>query len=134
MQGEVEERQGGIEPRFATQVNNGNEAGLHHPSSAVARDTYTRTRSASALGRDGAATLLQSRFRGYHARKHGNPGGGALTGDDGMAGTSSQIERRGIDAVHSTAGRVQDGTRSILDFEVTRLEEKLEKGRRHAVV
>lgn len=114
---------GGIEPRVAKLEEGDNSDGAVagtpcHPSSAVARDSYARAPSTNSLGRDAAACLLQSRYRGYRLRKYG--GGVSLRG--GMPGRDSsdgQEERaRGATPFCSEAGRAMDGKCSVLDLEV----------------
>lgn len=107
VEGEGEEE--GVEPRLA-KLDDANNAhsGLHHPSSVVARDTDVR--GPSTLGRDSAATLLQSRFRGYHLRKGGGIGG------------------RGSNKMVATISRSGGGTScSVLDLEVR--DNKVGRGR-----
>lgn len=111
---------GGVEPRLAKLEDGGGgggggEAGPHHPSSAVARDSYARTRSTGERGRDAAACLLQSRYRGYRLRKYGGAGGV-------VSGTSSEQEEGGEerqhDALRPAPGSVVDAKCSVLDLEV----------------
>ena len=100
-----------VEPRLAKLEDDSGEAGPRHPSSAVARDSYARTRSASELGHDAAACLLQSRYRGYRLRKYGGLGGV-------ISGTSSDQEERSHDTLRPAAGSVVDAKCSVLDLEV----------------
>lgn len=98
---------GGIEPHVANLCDNSNKSNSngtitdggtslggalahpiqstdqHHPTSAVSRDTGAR--GSSGLGRDNAATLLQSRVRGYNVRRHVacTSGVGGTAGTDG---------------------------------------------------
>lgn len=91
---------GEVEPCLAKLEDDGNGAGVYHPSSAVGRKTSVIMRSASDLGSDAAATFLQSRFRGYLHRKHGGPAG-HIPG-----------------AVNSERRTSDDGRYSVLDLEV----------------
>lgn len=92
----------GVEPRLASLEidenvdcgggDGGNETGLsvhphQHPSSTVARDSRARV---PGLGRDAAASLVQSRFRGYRARRNGGAGGGITGG--GIAGGRDRVD------------------------------------------
>lgn len=108
---------GGVEPRLAKlEDDGGGDAGLRHPSAAVARDSYARARSTSELGHDAAARLLQSRYRGYRLRKYGGLG-------SVVSGTSSHEEQeedeRHLHTTRPAAGRSgMDGKCSVLDLEV----------------
>lgn len=100
----------GVEPRLANLDDASNaDFGLHHPSSVVARDTDARR--PSAIGRDSAATLLQSRFRGYRFRKGGDIGGG------GRKETVTRSSPSGGETRHS-----------VLDLEVRDVEIKIRRG------
>lgn len=112
VEGEGEEE--GVEPRLANLDDANNvDSGLHHPSSVIAHDTDARR--PSTLGHDSAATLLQSRFRGYHLRKGGGIGG---RGNKKMVATSSPSD---------------GGTRcSVLDLEVRAIEVRTGRGVRRS--
>lgn len=106
----------GVEPRLASlethgdeNEGDGDETELHHhPSSTIVRDSGARAGPAtSRLGRDAAASLLQSRFRGYRTRK--GWAGGGVGGRDGVDGPNS--EGRG-------SGGVSSGKGSLLELEV----------------
>lgn len=106
----------GVEPRLASFETHGDEnecdggeRGLHHhPSSTIVRDSGARAGPAtSRLGRDAAASLVQSRFRGYRTRKGWVGGGvGGHVGADGP-----NAEGRG-------GGGISSGKGSLLDLEV----------------
>ncbi|CAM9771908.1 unnamed protein product, partial [Ectocarpus sp. 6 AP-2014] len=122
----------GVEPRIANLDNDndnrnrdgsGNGTGLappnQHPSSTVARDSQARIGSAGGgVGRDAAASLVQSRFRGYRTRRGLVGGGGAeglTAGGKGGAGGQS-------DGVSAGDGGLVDGVEgkekcSVLDLE-----------------
>ena len=113
---------GGVEPRLAKlEDDGGGDTGPRHPSAAVARDSYARERSASELGHDAAARLLQSRYRGYRLRKRGGVGGVE-------SGTSSHEEEeeeeeeedgRQLYTTRPAAGSSgMDAECSVLDLEV----------------
>lgn len=107
----------GIEPRLASleihgdeDEGDGAETGLHHhPSSTVVRDSSARAGpTTSRLGRDAAASLLQSRFRGYRTRKgwvEGGVSGGRGGADDPNADGGG-------------GGGVGSGKCSLLELEV----------------
>lgn len=92
----------------------------HHPSFAISRDSGAR--GPSSLGPDGAATLLQSRFRGYRSRRlvandcAGIRGGAGARKGDGDADHDLALAQKGY-AVGGAEGREE---RSVLDLEVSR--------------
>lgn len=78
---------------------------MHHPSSTVARDSQARqTPAVSDVGRNLAATLVQSRFRGYRTRN-------CWSGKDGGRETVESAQ-----AVESRSGDVSGY--SVLALEV----------------
>eukprot|EP00752_Nemacystus_decipiens_P007715 g6898.t1 len=113
----------GIEPRLASVEAQGEgsdgdrgEGGLqHHPSSTVVKDSGARAGPAiGRLGRDAAASLLQSRFRGYRTRKGiGGRDGGFERGGAG-SGKSSLLELE--DFIDSALDGVGGGTSPTPDF------------------
>ncbi|CAB1116161.1 unnamed protein product [Ectocarpus sp. CCAP 1310/34] len=123
----------GIEPRIVNLDNDnrtldgsGNGTGLappnQHPSSTVARNSQARIGPAGGgLGRDAAASLVQSRFRGYRTRRGLVGGGGAegLTagGKSGAGGQPDGVSGEGglVDGVD------RKGKSSVLDLEVGKL-------------
>ena len=98
----------GVEPHVVQYKNDGDESGAlpHHPSSVAFRDKNARVFwAANKFGPEDAATLLQSRFRGYRSRKYGATGGGI---------PPSSAEKNGD--LHQRV--VEDEHCSILDLEV----------------
>lgn len=115
------DRGGETEPRLAKleeeDDDDDGEAGPpRHPSSAIARDSYARTRSTSNLGRDAAARLLQSKYRGYRLRRYGGGGlGSVISGTDS---SDDQGERTHGVSLRAGAGGAMGGKCSVLDLEV----------------
>lgn len=127
----------GVEPRSASLENDenvgdgggggANEAGLslhphQHPSSTVARDSLARV---AGLGQHAAASLVQSRFRGYRARRKGGTEGsisgvhgradGPIAGEAAINAWEGGWERHG----RSGGGEGANSEKcSILDLEV----------------
>lgn len=105
----------GVEPRLASLETHGDEHGgdggetelHHHPSSTVVRDSGARAGPATRLGRDAAASLLQSRFREYRTRKKWV--GGGFGGGDGVDGSNAE---------GGGGGGVSSGKCSLLELEV----------------
>lgn len=118
----------GVEPRLASlethgDINEGSvsETGLHNcPSSTVVRDSGARAGpTTSRLGREAAASLLQSRFRRYRTRK-GWIGGGV----GGRGGVD------GLNAEGGGSGGVSSGKCSLLELEVGSTFEGQKKARK----
>lgn len=118
----------GIEPRLADLNNTEGETTRadelvqptgnhdHHPSYSMSRDSGAR--GPSALGHDDAATLLQSRVRGYSVRRHfggtnnvtkerGGSSGGAIDG-------AAKVEKRNV-GDNETDGAALEGENTIMD-------------------